>query len=98
MPSDKSIGVAPWEAMHLYKVGDQRCWLSVHLVCTRRHYAGDAAEHPWDPGDGWTPEKASTLWTPNGEEEAKKLSALLAERTRGVGPDRLYHVIDRAIG
>lgn len=47
----------------------------VRLVCTRSHFAGHAAEHPWDPGAGWGPAVAATLWAPDGEVEAAKLTA-----------------------
>jgi hypothetical protein len=62
-----------WEAPAPYVLGVQVFWRSVRLVCTRAHYAGDAAHHPWDPGYGWDAVKASTLWAPDGEDESKKL-------------------------
>lgn len=77
-----------WMAPRAYKVGDHVTWHGVRLVCTREHYAGEQARHPWDPGDGWTPEKAAALWTPNGKGEAGRLRAVAfassAERLRAV--------------
>lgn len=66
-----------WHVPHHYKLGDRVMWDGVDLVCTRDHYAGDAAGHPWDPGAGWKATKAATLWAPNGPDEWENLAAAL---------------------
>jgi hypothetical protein len=68
--------MSEWRVPHHYKLGDHATWFGVRLVCTRDHYAGEAAEDPWDPGAGWPEKKAATLWAPNGPVEAKKLEAV----------------------
>lgn len=47
-----------------YKVGDVCYWRGVKLICGLSHFAGDYAEHPWDPGAGWPEHGAAMLWTP----------------------------------
>lgn len=72
-----------WVTRHAYSVGDRATWEGVALVCTRNHYAGDAATHPWDPGNGWCVEKAATLWTPNGPIEVERLGNLRKQLSGG---------------
>lgn len=69
-----------WRVPCKYEVGVHVTWEGVRLVCTRAHYAGDAAVHPWDPGDGWSAAKAATLWAPNGEVEAARLRVVVQQR------------------
>lgn len=49
----------------------------VRLVCVTDHYAGERADHPWDPGDGWPAMRAAALWVPDGGEEAGRLRAIV---------------------
>jgi hypothetical protein len=49
---------------HWWKPGDRCHWRGVRLVCCTDHYAGDSAEHPWDPGWGWSEAMAAQLWRP----------------------------------
>ena len=86
--------VRGWDVPHHYRLGDHAIWCGVDLVCTRDHYAGWAASHPWDPAVRWPAKKAPTLWTPNGPDEAAKLSAILVGRTA----DRLWYVLAAAVG
>lgn len=72
-----------WRVPESYGIGDQRVWRGVKLVCTKHHYAGDAATHPWDPGDGWKVEKAATLWAPNGRVESEKLRNRALDQPEG---------------
>jgi hypothetical protein len=58
-----------------YSLGVRAQWRGVMLVCTLAHHAGENADHPWDPGWGWSAEKAATLWAPDGDVEAAKLRA-----------------------
>lgn len=62
-----------------WAVGERCTWRGVALVCCRRHYAGEAAVHPWDPAAGWTPAKAATLWAPDGDVEEAKLVAVVQQ-------------------
>lgn len=85
----------PWTAPASYSVGEHREWRGVRLVCTREHYAGDAAEHPWDPADQWSAQKAATLWTPSGPEEVGRLASLMVAAQDE--DERLYAVISEAV-
>ena len=76
MPEPSMGQSEDWGVPHWYHLGDRAMWRGVELVCTRDHYAGDAAEHPWDPGCCWPKWKQSTLWAPNGPVEVVKLEAL----------------------
>jgi hypothetical protein len=60
-----------WQASSAWKfgsygVGDRVWWRGVRLICCTEHYAGMAADHPWDPGHGWPAERANALWEPKG--------------------------------
>lgn len=65
--------VHAWETEESYHVGDHVRWGKARLVCTREHYAGPAAEHPWDPGHGWGVLEAAALWTPISHAHKKNL-------------------------
>lgn len=73
----QAIDGKPWKTPHPYVEGVRVTWEGVRLVCTRGHYCGDSAWHPWDPGSGWAPEHAATLWAPDGPDEDRKLRELL---------------------
>lgn len=75
----KSIEGHEWESPHPYIVGVRVVWRGVTLTCTLPHYAGDQAEHPWDPGDGWKVPKNASMWTPDGDVEAARLRVVVAE-------------------
>ena len=53
-----------WRVPAPYDPGDVVQWNGLRLVCTREHYAGEYAVHPWDPGDGWSERARATLWRP----------------------------------
>lgn len=54
---------ARWQS-GLYEVGQVVRWHGIRLVCCTHHFAGSYADHPWDPGHGWSAEKAAALWEP----------------------------------
>lgn len=91
--TDTARTVPEWEAPETYELGSKVIWKGVRLTCTREHFAGDAAVHPWDPGHGWDEAKAATLWTPDGEVETARLRA----GTEAVDP-RLAKIIYYAAG
>lgn len=63
-----------------WAVGDRCVWRGITLVCCTGHYAGDAADHPWDPGHGWPVERAAALWAPDGDVETARLRAMLIDK------------------
>lgn len=73
----RSIDGKDWKTPHGYIEGIRVTWRGVRLVCTRGHYCGDSAWHPWDPGSGWHPRDAAILWAPDGPDEERKLRELL---------------------
>lgn len=65
-----------------WDAGDIVRWRGVRLICTTGHYAGDKAEHPWDPGWGWPAQIAATLWRPLGWRD-RLLLRIVARHARG---------------
>jgi len=54
------------------------------LRCGVDHYAGAAAQHPWDPGWGWG-DGAALIWTvltPDGMTEEAHVAKTAAESAR----------------
>ena len=68
-----------------YKLGDHCYWRGVRLVCCTAHYCGDAADHPWDPGHGWSAERANALWEPATRRD-RLLLALVGDPRRSPAP------------
>lgn len=52
-----------------YAPGDAVRWRGVRMICCTRHFVGDAADHPWDPGCGWPAWRANVLWEPATERD-----------------------------
>lgn len=67
-----------------YKPGDVTYWRGVKLICCTRHYAGSAAEHPWDPGAGWPEVRAAVLWEPAQPRDRFLLRLVGDQRNRSV--------------
>ena len=76
-----------WQHEGLWNVGDTMRWRGVRLICCRRHFAGGRAEHPWDPGWGWSEAKAATLWRPLRGRD-RLLLRVVGFRTRGANAER----------
>lgn len=78
-----------WKTPRWYHIGDRVRFSGMLLRCGVDHYAGDAANHPWDPGWGWG-DGAALLWTvltPDGmsaeAESAKATAESARERVSG---------------
>jgi len=65
-----------------YEVSEAVYWRGVRLICCRAHYCGDAADHPWDPGWGWSAPKASALWEPASARDRRLLALIGDPRER----------------
>jgi hypothetical protein len=65
-----------------WKPGDTAYWRGVRLVCCQGHYAGPAADHPWDPGAGWSEWKAAAMWEPARRRDRTLLSIVGDPRRR----------------
>jgi len=71
-----SIDGGEWKAPHPYVEGVRVTWRGARLVCTKGHYCGGSAVHPWDPGDCWRPQHAALLWSPDGPDAVSRLYEL----------------------
>ncbi len=69
-----------------YSPGQVVYWRGVKLICCTAHYAGSAAEHPWDPGAGWAEDRASWLWEPARPRDRFLLSLVGDKRLRSASP------------
>jgi hypothetical protein len=90
-----------WVAGEAYTAGDRRRWEGADLVCTMDHFAGDAADHPWDPGWNWAAGKAACLWTPATREArtlALRAASAVAHQATGAEEQRLTVVVLAACG
>jgi hypothetical protein len=81
-----------WHAPHAYRVGDVAWWNGVRLVCTRHHYAGGSASHPWDPGWGWDEAERSRLWRRARAWERGPLLALIRGDTYRSNSDPRFRI------
>jgi hypothetical protein len=89
----------PWPHEGLWRVGDTMRWRGVRLVCCRKHFAGQFACHPWDPGWGWSEAMAAQLWRPLRRRD-RWLLKVVGRRTRGADLERAIRrdveTVDRA--
>lgn len=73
-----------WKTPRWYHIGDRVRFAGMLLRCGVDHYAGDQAQHPWDPGWGWG-DGARHLWsvlTPEGMSAEADAARALAEADR----------------
>jgi hypothetical protein len=71
-----------------YKPGDVTWWRGVKLVCCHRHFAGENADHPWDPGAGWPEWRAAAMWEPARRRD-RALLRLVGDRRSRSGSGRV---------
>jgi hypothetical protein len=87
-----------WQVPNPYVFGVCVVWQGVRLLCTRDHYAGGDALHPWDPGHGWDVLKAASLWTPDGDVNTARLLGMAAALELTPENERLRMVMSIAAG